>query len=142
MFNKYKFNFNNELAVRINEKKFTQIDFDKLSKKNKTKVELTEINSFNDINKFSTDSIKYLYALNKNNFALIYDLDKKIYLAKIVKISDTDISKNSQNFINYQKQTSAKMIENIYNSYDLFLNNKYKVKINEKTVERVRNYFQ
>ena len=73
---------------------------------------------------------------------MIYDLDKKIYLAKIVKISDTDISKNSQNFINYQKQTSAKMIENIYNSYDLFLNNKYKVKINEKTVERVRNYFQ
>ena len=30
----------------------------------------------------------------------------------------------------------------MYGSYDLLLNNKYKVKINQKTLERVKNYFQ
>jgi len=30
----------------------------------------------------------------------------------------------------------------MYRSYDFYLNNKYKVKINEKTFERVKNYFQ
>ena len=30
----------------------------------------------------------------------------------------------------------------MYGSYDLFLNEKYKVKINQKTLERVKNYFQ
>ena len=29
-----------------------------------------------------------------------------------------------------------------YFSYDLFINDKYKVKINEKTLERVKNYFR
>ena len=27
-------------------------------------------------------------------------------------------------------------------SYDLFLNDKYDVEINQKTIERVKNYFQ
>ena len=30
----------------------------------------------------------------------------------------------------------------MYSSYDFHLNNKYKIKINEKTFERVKNYFQ
>ena len=27
-------------------------------------------------------------------------------------------------------------------SYDLFLNDKYKVELNQKTIERVKNFFQ
>ena len=30
----------------------------------------------------------------------------------------------------------------MYTSYDFYLNNKYKIKINEKTLERVKNYFK
>ena len=30
----------------------------------------------------------------------------------------------------------------MYLSYDNFLNSKYKIKINEKTLERVKNYFK
>ena len=106
------------------------------------KIENIEINSIKDNNKFSVDSIKYLYTLSKNNYALISDKDKNIYLIKIINISLSNISKNSKDFPVYKEQTNIKLRDSIYGSYDFFLNNKYKIKINEKTVERVKNYFR
>ncbi len=137
--NKSKFDFNTELIKKISDKKFTQIDFDKLAKNNSTKI---EINSIIDHEKFSTDSIKYLYALSKNDFALISDKDMNIYLTKIIDIKHIDISKNTENFLVYKKKSNDKIKNYIYDSYDFFINSKYKVKINEKTLERVKNYFR
>ena len=137
--NKSKFDFNTELIKKISDKKFTQIDFDKLAKNNSTKI---EINSITDHEKFSTDSIKYLYALSKNDFALISDKDMNIYLTKIIDIKHIDISKNTENFLVYKKKSNDKIKNYIYDSYDFFINSKYKVKINEKTLERVKNYFR
>ena len=48
----------------------------------------------------------------------------------------------TENFENYQNIGNLKIKNNIFSSYDYFLNNKYKIKINEKTLERVKNYFR
>ena len=142
LFNESKHQFNYNLIQKIGKKKFNQKDFDELSKMSFSKIENIEINSIKDNNKFSVDSIKYLYTLSKNNYALISDKDKNIYLIKIINISVSNISKNSEDFPVYKEQTNIKLRDNIYSSYDFFLNNKYKIKINEKTVERVKNYFR
>ena len=142
LFNESKHQFNYNLIQKIGKKKFNQKDFDELSKMSFAKIENIEINSIKDSNKFSVDSIKYLYTLSKNNYALISDKDKNIYLIKIINISVSNISKNSEDFPVYKEQTNIKLRDNIYSSYDFFLNNKYKIKINEKTVERVKNYFR
>ena len=142
LFNESKHQFNYNLIQKIGKKKFNQKDFDELSKMSFGKIENIEINSIKDNNKFSVDSIKYLYTLSKNNYALISDKDKNIYLIKIINISVSNISKNSEDFSVYKEQTNIKLRDNIYSSYDFFLNNKYKIKINEKTVERVKNYFR
>ena len=142
LFNESKHQFNYNLIQKISKKKFNQKDFDELSKMSFSKIENIEINSIKDNNKFSVDSIKYLYTLSKNNYALISDKDKNIYLIKIINISVSNISKNSEDFPVYKEQTNIKLRDNIYSSYDFFLNNKYKIKINEKTVERVKNYFR
>ena len=137
--NKSKFDFNSKLIKKISDKKFTQIDFDKLAKNDSTKV---EISSINGDEKFSTDSIKYLYALSKNDFALISDKDMNIYLTKIIDIKHKDISKNAENFLVYKKKSNDKIKDYIYDDYDFFITKKYKVKINEKTLERVKNHFR
>ena len=142
LFNESKHQFNYNLIQKIGKKKFNQKDFDELSKMSFAKIKNIEINSIKDNNKFSVDSIKYLYTLFKNNYALISDKDKNIYLIKIINISVSNISKNSEDFPVYKEQTNIKLRDNIYSSYDFFLNNKYKIKINEKTVERVKNYFR
>ena len=137
--NKSKFDFNTELIKKISDKKFTQTDFDKLAKNDSKKV---EINSVSSDEKFSTDSIKYLYALSKNDFALISDKDMNIYLTKIIDIQHKDISKNAENFLVYKKKSNDKIKDYIYDDYDFFITKKYKVKINEKTLERVKNHFR
>ena len=137
--NKSKFDFNSKLIKKISDKKFTQIDFDKLAKNDSTKA---EISSVNGDEKFSTDSIKYLYALSKNDFALISDKDMNIYLTKIIDIKHKDISKNAENFLVYKKKSNDKIKDYIYDDYDFFITKKYKVKINEKTLERVKNHFR
>ncbi len=39
-------------------------------------------------------------------------------------------------------EEGAQNKKGILKSYDLFLNNRYKVIVNEKTLERVKNYFK
>jgi peptidyl-prolyl cis-trans isomerase D len=73
---------------------------------------------------------------------LVNDKDDNIYLVKIVRINDENISKNSDEFINYQNEGKIKLRDQMYSSYDNFLNDKYEVKINQKTIERVKNYFK
>ena len=52
-----------------------------------------------------------------------------------------NISKNSEEISKFSDQTNVNMKTNLFNSYDNFLNKKYKIKINQKTLERVKNYF-
>ena len=139
LFNKSKFEFNSDLIKKIGEEKFTQIDFEKLTGKNLSTI---QIDSIKDKKKFSTDSIKYLYTKSLNDFTLISDNDKNIYLIKIINISYKDITKKTKNFLQYKKQTDDKIKDTIFDTYNFFINNKYKVKINEKTLERVKNYFR
>ncbi|MBO41768.1 MAG: SurA [Pelagibacteraceae bacterium] len=139
LFNKSKFEFNSDLIKKIGEEKFTQIDFEKLTGKNLSTI---QIDSIKDKKKFSTDSIKYLYTKSLNDFTLISDNDKNIYLIKIINISYKDITKKTKNFLQHKKQTDDKIKDTIFDTYNFFINKKYKVKINEKTLERVKNYFR
>ena len=139
LFNKSKFEFNSDLIKKISEKKFIQSDFEKLSNNN---LSIVQIDSIKDNKKFTTDSIKYLYAKSKNNFALVSDKDNNIYLIKIIDIVHNNISKNAENFLQYKKQANDQIKGNITDSYDFFINSKYTIKINEKTLERVKNYFR
>ena len=139
LFNKSKFEFNSDLIKKISEKKFIQSDFEKLSNNN---LSIVKIDSKKDDKKFTIDSIKYLYTKTKNNFALVSDKDNNIYLIKITNIEHNNISKNAKNFLQYKKQTNAQIKGSINDSYDFFINSKYTIKINEKTLERVKNYFR
>ena len=51
--------------------------------------------------------------------------------------------KNSANDIDeYSTKSNNNIINDIYTSYDLSLNSKYKVKIFNQTIDRVKNYFR
>ena len=86
--------------------------------------------------------MKLIYSLPQNSFTLVNDDDENIYLVKIVKINDENISKNSMEYKNYKNKGKNRLKDLMYSSYDNFLEDKYKVKINQKTIERVKNYFK
>ena len=61
---------------------------------------------------------------------------------KIDNIFYTDIDKNAENINEYSNKSNNDIINDIYTSYDLSLNSKYKVKIFNQTIDRVKNYFR
>ena len=142
MVNKSKNDFNYDLIKKISQKSFTQKSFEDISASSNSGTENISITSISDTEKFTIDSIKHIYSLPKNSFGLIGDKNKNIYLIKILNISESHISKSSENYKKYTNLTNVKIRDSMYSSYDFYLNNKYKIKINQKTFERVKNYFQ
>ena len=81
--------------------------------------------------------------MGMNNFSLVSDEKNNIYLVKIKNIYENNLSKNSQEITKHStNQTNIKIRDNLYNSYDFLLNEKYKIKINQKTLDRMKNYFR
>ena len=77
----------------------------------------------------------------KESYILVADIKKNIYLVKIVNVNFNKLEKNSNIEKQYIFKGNEEIKENLYSSYDLYINTKYKVKLNEKTLERVKNYF-
>ena len=72
LFEKNKYEYNKNLLLKIQNQNFNNFDFIRLVD-NKDLIKKTKINSIKDNNLFTSDSIKLLYSLSKNNFLLIRD---------------------------------------------------------------------
>ena len=142
LYERSKFEFNEKLLNKINSKKFSDSDFISLITSKSLKTEKIQLQSIKDDSKFNINSIKLLYSMPVNSYNLISDNKNNIYLTKIIESHEKNISKMSKDFSNYVNLGNIKIKNNIFSSYDYLLNNKYKIKINQKTLERVKNYFQ
>ena len=83
-----------------------------------------------------------MYSLSTGSFTLVNDYLNVVYLAKIKSINNENISTNDEKFKEYIKKHNTNTKNNILKSYDFFLNEKYNVVLNQKTIERVKNFFQ
>ena len=139
LFQKKKYEFNKNIQDQINKKEFNQISFDKLANNEVKKIKL---NSIKDNKKFEISSIEILYSLPVNTFTLIADDKDNIFLAKIINYEDQRISQNSDEFNTIYNEASTQNRNSLLKSYDYFLSSKYQVVVNEKTLDRVKNYFK
>ena len=139
LFQKEKFEFNKNILDQLDKNKFNETSFNKLAN---GEIEKIQLNSVKDINKFEANSIEILYSLPIDTFTLIADKKGNIFIAKVISFEDTNISQNSKKFNTISNEASAKNRNEILKSYDYLLNNKYKVIVNEKTLDRVKNYFR
>ena len=83
-----------------------------------------------------------MYSLPEKSFLLASDEKGKIYLARINKIKTQNIDDKKEDFDTYYNKTHEKLKSDVFSTYDLYLNNKYNVKIYSSTIERLRNYFK
>ena len=139
LFQKEKYEFNKNILEKINKKTFNQTSFNELGKNNIKEIKL---DSIKDTKKFETNSIQILYSLPINSFTLIANKENDVFIAKTVQYEENNINKNSTNFEKISSEEGAQSKNNILKSYDLFLNSRYQVVVNEKTLERVKNYFK
>ena len=142
LYNKNKYEFNKKLLEKIEKKIFNYNEFKNFSKENLIDIKSIELKSINDDKKFDKNSVKLLYSLPKNSLALITDKNNNIYIASIKNFYSKNLDKKSTELLKYSNQTNIKLRDNMYSSYDYFLNDKYKVIINENALDRVKNYFR
>ena len=138
---KKKYEYNKDLFQKIQDKKLNEDEFLKISSGERNLLN-TIIKSVDDDKVFDKESINLVYSLPINSFVLITDVNNKIYLAKINNIITKNLSKNDINNKEYLVKSNSKIIDEIYSSYDLSLNKKYKVKVFENTLDRIKNNFK
>ncbi len=134
---KNKFDYNKNLIDQITNKNFTNEKFDEMSQNN---ISTITINSVRDNKKFEINAVKLLYSLPEKSFTLINDEQNNIYLAKIKKFEIVGFTEDNYNN-NLGKQNSNTK-QSILRSYDILLNDKYDVTLNQKTIQRVKNFYQ
>ena len=138
---KKKFEYNKNLFQKIQDKKLNENEFIKISNKSQNIINAI-LKSADDYNKFDKDSVNLLYSLPIKSFVLITDVNNKIYLAKINNIFTKNLSKDDLKNSEYLARSNNNIINEIYSSYDLSLNKKYKVKVFQNTLERIKNNFK
>ena len=135
---KSKFDYNTNLIEKIKNNEFNDDEFIQMGQQS---IKTTKLNSIRDNKKFDINAVKILYSLPINSFTLINDEKENIYLAKI-KNYQFELIDNNNEMKDYTNKQNSNLKNNMLKSYDLYLNNRYNVTLNQKTIERVKNFFQ
>ena len=136
---KNKFDYNKNILEKIKNEKFTEQDFLELGK---DQIQSLKFNSIKDNNKFEINSVKMLYSLPLKSITLINDENNNIYLAKINNYDELNTEMNTEDFEKLLNKENMEIRNNILKSYDLLINQKYNVDINQVAINNVKNLFQ
>ena len=137
-----KINENRKLAKDITNKKFTRSQMDIFAKDNDLKIESITLTKLKGNEIFSPGVIKRIFETDDKSINLITDnmlKDNFIIYSKETKLPK--IKKQSQDYDSFKLKAKFRLANNIYNIYDLSLNRKYNVEINNKTLNRIKNSF-
>ena len=127
-----------KILKKINTNNFTRADFKKIS----GKIEKMNLKSINDSVTLPKESLAVIYSMSKDNFNLIVDKKNDVYLINLVDINLVELDKTNSKYLEYQNKAKDKIGNLLFESYDVVINNKYKVNINKQTVERIKNFFR
>lgn len=136
---KNKFDYNRSLLEKIRDRSFTEEDFINLGT---NEIQSLKLNSIKDNKKFEINSVQMLYSLPLKSITLINDENDNIYLAKINSYDDANLQISSEDYDQYSSKENTRIKNGILKTYDLFLNQKYNVDINQAAINNVKNLFQ
>ena len=139
VYQKGKFDLNRSVLEEIQKKEFDNNKFNEMGANN---LKTISLNSIKDHDTFEENSVKILYSLPINSFTLVSDKDNEIYLVKVINSKDNPYSENDDNYLKFVQNQNTENRKSILASYDQLLNNKYNVQLNQKTIDRVKNYFK
>jgi len=121
--------------------------FDKIKMKefaNENNLELKEykISNLKQNQIFTEGIIKRIFATKDGEIDLITNSTlTKNFLVLTIKTEYKKLEKNSNEFEQYEAKARLKLVNKIYKAFDESLNQKYKVELNKRTIDRVKNSF-
>ena len=140
---KEKIENNTSLAKDISLGAFENDNFKKFADDNGLEVKNYKISSLKQNEIFSDGMIKRIFLTNDGEINLITNNTfTKSFLISTKKTEYKTLDKNSNEFEQYEAKARLNLINKIYQSYDESVNQKYKVELNQRTIDRVKNSFQ
>jgi len=141
---KFKSIIDNNMSIgkKISEGNFKKKDFEDYAKKNNSTIKYKKIKGLEDEGPFNKNIIKRIFKLDDNEINLISDSQlKQNYLIQIEKTEFLELDKKSKDFDKYKSVAKLNLSNSIYFAYDARINKKYKIDINNKAVNRLKNSF-
>ena len=140
---KEKIENNTSLAKDISLGAFENDNFKKFADDNGLEVKNYKISSLKQNDIFSDGLIKRIFLTNDGEINLITNNTfTKSFLISTKKTEYKTLDKKSNEFEQYEAKARLNLINKIYQSYDENVNQKYKVELNQRTIDRVKNSFQ
>ncbi len=116
--------------------------FKQFASNNKLEIRNYKIKSLKQNEIFSEGIIKRIFLTKNNEIDLITNNTlTKSFLILVVSTEYKDLKKKSNDYEQYEAKARLNLINKIYETHDNNLNEKYKVELNQRTIERVKNSF-
>ncbi len=140
---KKKIENNTSLAKDISLGAFDGDNYKKFADDNGLIVKEYKISSLKQNEIFSKGLVKQIFLTEDGDINLLTNNTlTKSFLISTTKTEYKELQKNSNEFEQYEAKARLNLINKIYQSYDENANQKYKVDVNQRTIERVKNSFQ
>ncbi len=140
---KEKIENNTSLAKDISLGAFDGYNFKKFADDNSLLVKDYKISNLKQNEVFDEGLVKRIYLTKDGDINLITNNTlTKSFLISTKKTEYKKLDKKSNEFEQYEAKARLNLINKFYQSYDENANQKYKVEINQRSINRVKNSFQ
>ena len=117
-------------------------NFKKFATDNKLEIKEYKISNLKQNEIFSEGIIKRIFLTKDGKIDLITDNTlTKSFLVLALKTEYKELKKESNTYEQYEAKARLNLINKIYKLHDNNLNEKYKVELNQRTIDRVKNSF-
>ena len=131
-----------EIMSKINQNSFSKQDFDKFSIDKDINIKKIKLNNINDNKKIRNEIINQIYKVQEKKIILVNDMElKEVFLIFIDKIEEASIGEKNDEYDKYVNLTKLRMTNNLFNTYDRYIKQKYKIEINYNALKTVKNFF-
>ena len=121
---------------------FDEAKMEKFANDNNLELKEYKILNLKQNEIFTEGFIKRIFLTKDGEIDLITDSTlTKSFLILAVKTQYKKITKNSNEFEQYEAKARLNLVNKIYRTFDENLNKKYKVDLNKRTIDRVKNSF-
>ena len=139
---KNKIEKNTSIAKDISLGAYDGNNFKKFADDNDLEVKDYKLSSLKQNDIFEEGLVKRIFLTNDTETNLITNSTlTKTFLILTKKTDYKKLNKSSNDYEKYEAKARLNLINKIYKSYDDSINQKYKVEINQRTVDRVKNSF-
>ena len=131
-----------EIIDKINKNNFNKYDFDKLSKDKNVNIKKISLNNQNDDKILKKEIVNQIYTFPEKKIIIVNDIGlSENFLIYIDKIKNVTIDENSEEYQKYFNLSKNQIVSELYNTYENYIQKKYKIDINYQALDAIKNSY-